>query len=68
MTILIVLRDLMLLAVLLLAALAPWWFVGRAAIPSRERLPVRLLGWGGIHATLRRGASSPIWSPPHRDL
>lgn len=68
MTTLIFLRDVMLLAVLLSASLTPWWFAGRTAIPARERLPVRELGWGGIHATLRRGASSPIWSPAHRDL
>lgn len=68
MTLLLVLRDILLLSVLLSAALLPWWAVGRALIPARERLPVRELGLGGIHATLRRGAAAPVWSPPHRDL
>lgn len=67
MTTLISLQDIIALAVLLAAGHIPWWLAGRAAIPARERLPVRELGWIGIYATLRRGASSPSWSRPNRD-
>ena len=43
-------------AALVGAGLTPCWFVGRHAIPARERLPLGQLGWNGHVATLRRGA------------
>lgn len=51
-----VVGQLVLIAALVGAGLTPWWFVGRHAIPARERLPLGQLGWNGHVATLRRGA------------
>lgn len=59
------LQETAILALLITSGLLPWWAVGRAAIPARERLPAHQLGWAGHLATLHRGATSPIWTPPH---
>ena len=55
--------SLLLVTVLLLAGLSPWWVGGRYSIPARERLPMDELDLLTVVLTLRRGAN--LFVPAH---
>lgn len=51
-----ILAAVVILAVLLVAGLSPWWVAGRYVGTTHERTALKDLGLAGVIATLRRGA------------